>query len=412
MKKILLTTTAFGILAAGSALAEGPTVTVGGYADFQGGYADQEGAYQGQSAAGVIDGTNGSRYSRDFHTRTDTEFHIKVDGKTDGGLGYGAYLELEADVNADDSTSANNNAERNYIYVESMFGRVEAGATGDAGDALRVDASKFARATGGIGGDFYKYVDLSADSAASDDSYYILPGLPTAVGLPGEADIGVTTGDIHELRATANKISYYTPRIVGFQGGISYTPDQGERGTIVGASGGHNQTLENVWNLGLNYDGQFGDVGVEGSVTGEIGSMEDNGNVATTLDDLEAYAGGLAVSYRGFTLGGSYGKVAEYGQASANGEEANYWTAGAAYEFGPFATSVTYLDSTVENQGGVNTPDKDFTNLSVGADYQLAPGLVPYVEVSFFDTDDNVADTATVLDNNGTVLIVGTQLNF
>jgi predicted porin len=417
MKKILLTTTAFGLFAAGSALAAGPVVTLGGYADVQVGNGSEEGLFKSQG--------NGTTYfSRDLHTRTDTRFTIKADGKADNGLGYGAFLELNADVNSNDTASTavtdNPNARRSFLYVESGFGRVEAGATGDAGNALKVDASTFARATGGIGGDFYKYVDLSSDSAvATGDDYYILPGLPTAAGLPGDAAGGVTLGDIHDVRATANKISYYSPRIEGLQLGVSYTPDQSERGTANGFSGkytaGTAGAFVNVFNAGLNYEGNFNDVGINASLTGEWGGTKDDivlNPGITSFDDLEAYAAGLSVSYAGFTVGGSYGDAPQLGQNSTFGTEAHYWTLGAAYEFGPFATSISYLNSTVENEGSATAPDKDFSNISIGADYKLAPGLLPYVEVSFFDADDNVADTSTTTDNSGTVVIVGTQLTF
>jgi predicted porin len=414
MKKILLTTTALGLFAAGSAFAAGPVVTLGGYADFQVGNGSQKTIFENQAGAG---GADTSIFSRSLHTRTDTELHIKVDGKADNGLGYGAYIELEADVNPDDSTATTtNNAERTYLYVETGFGRVEAGATGDAADALRVDASTFARATGGIGGDFYKYVDLG-NSTTTADNFMILPGLPTAVGLPGEANFGQTAGvidaDTHNARATANKVSYYSPRIQGAQFGLSYTPDQSERGTANGFGIGNSDApvgqFENVFNAGLNYQGQFNNVGIEASLTGEMGNTKDDVVAPiTNYDDLEAYAAGLSLSYAGFTAGGSYGDAPEVGQLSSVGTEVSYWTLGAAYEFGPFATSLTYMDSTVKNPSAA-APDKEFTNLSLGADYQLAPGLVPYVEVSFFDTDDNVAATA---DNSGTVLIVGTELNF
>jgi len=405
MKKILLATTAVGLFAAASANASGPTVTVGGYADFQVGSSDQESLFEASPATNA--------FSKDLHTRTDTEIYIKVDGKTDNGLGYGALIELEADVSADDDTGANNNAERAYIYVESGFGRVEVGATGDAGDALRVDASTFARATGGIGGDFYKYADLgNSQTPVSVSDFYILPGLPTAVGLTGEADGGVKTA-----RATANKISYYSPRIQGLQLGVSYTPDQDERGTASGFSSDSNGAagavtgIENAWNVGLNYDGEFSGFGIEASAQAEWGNTENAGLVATTRDDLQAYAFGLAGSYAGFTLGGSYGIIDESSNTATLNTETDYWTLGAAYVFGPFGTSVSYMDSTIENQTGTN--DSEFQNIVVGADYQLAPGLVPYVEVSFFETDNNIADVAgTSVDNEGTIFIVGTELNF
>lgn len=405
MKKILLATTAVGLFAAATAHAQGPTVTVGGYADFQVGSADQEPLYETSTGANA--------FSSDLHTRTDTEVYIKVDGKTDNGLGYGAYIELEADVNGDDNaTNANNNSERTYLYVESGFGRVEVGATGDAGDALRVDASTFARATGGIGGDFYQYVDLgNGQAAAAGSDYYILPGLPTAVGLTGEADGGAINA-----RATANKISYYSPRIQGLQLGVSYTPDQDERGTADGFSGDGNggagtTGIENAWNIGLNYEGEFEGFGIEASAQAEWGNTEDNAAAATTRDDLQAYAFGLAGSYAGFTLGGSYGIIDESSNTATLNTETDYWTVGGAYAFGPFAASVSYFSSEIDNQAVANT-DSEFQNLVVGADYQLAPGLVPYIEVAFFETDNNIANTATTVDNEGTVFIVGTELNF
>lgn len=413
MKKILLATTALGLLAAASAHAEGPAVTVGGFADFQVGSGKQEGLYKDQSAAGVANNTQTSIYARELHTRTDTNVHFKVDGKADNGLGYGAYIELNADTNASD-TGADDDARRTYLYVESGFGRVETGATGDAGNALRVDASTFARATGGIAGDFYKYVDLSNGAIAGTTNYAILPGLPTAVGLPGEANVGALATDNHSDRANANKISYYTPRIQGLQAGVSYTPDQGERGTATGftsANAGGTSFLD-VWNAGINYQGQYDAFTVAAAVTGEFGSAKENGSAPTTRDDLQAYNLGLNVSYAGFTVGGSWADAPEIGGLQSAGSSLQSWTLGGAYEFGPFAASVTYFDSTVEHGTSAAAPDADFQNISVGADYKLAPGLMPYVEVSFFETDNNIADTAATVDNSGTVFIVGTQLTF
>ena len=404
MKKTLLATTAVGLFAAASAHAQGPTVTVGGHADFQIGTADQESLYETNTGTNV--------YSSDLHTRTDTEIYIKVDGKTDSGLGYGAYIELEADVSGDDNSAGNNNAEKTYIYVKGGFGKVEVGATGDAGDALRVDASTFARATGGIGGDFYKFIDLGNGQAASPSDYYILPGLPTVVGLTGEA-----SGGSRYDRAYANKISYYSPRIQGLQLGVSYTPDQDERGTKDGFSGdgnggAGNGGIENAWNIGLNYEGEFEGFGIEASAQAEWGNTEDNAGVATTRDDLQAYAFGLAGSYAGFTLGGSYGIIDESSNTATLNTETDYWTIGGAYEFGPFGASVSYFSSEIDNET-VATADSEFQNVVIGADYQLAPGLVPYIEVAFFETDNNIADVAgTTVDNEGTVFIVGTELNF
>lgn len=422
MKKILLATTALGFFAAGAANAEGPVVTLGGYADFQVGSGHQESLFQNQSSGGITNGAETSIYARELHTRTNTTVNFKIDGKADNGLGYGAYIEFNADKSNNETSNVNEPTRRTFIYVESGFGRVETGAMGDAGNALKVGAETFARATGGIAGDSMWYVDTASGSIASGAKYYIAPGLITAVGLPGEQNSGYDstlaganklTADLHNDRANANKISYYTPRIQGVQAGISYTPDQGEHGNSAGFAGANDggTNFLDVWNAGLNYQGQFDAVTVAAAVTGEIGSAKDTGTTASTLDDLQAYTVGLNVSYAGFTVGGSYADAPELGITKTLDASMHYWTVGGAYEFGPFAASVTYFDSVVEN-GTTAGNDEQFQNLSVGADYKLAPGLMPYIEVSFFETDDDVADTATTTDNKGTVFLAGTKLSF
>ncbi len=432
MKKILLTTTALGLLAAASAQAEGPTVTVGGYANFQVGSGSQEALFKSQSSTGVAAATtpstaNTSIFAREWHTRANTAVKFKVDGKADNGLGYGAYIELNADTTAAEGYSNNPTSRKTYIYAESGFGRLEAGSTGDAANALKVDAATFARAAGGIAGDYFNYIDLAPGTIAAGAKYYIVPGLPTAVGLPGEQNTGYANGalqtDTSKERGNANKLSYYSPRIQGLQFGLSYTPDQNERGgnsggfsSINATSSGANSTrFVDVWNTGLNYQGQYNSIGIAAAVTGEWGSAKDpvaSGSGGVKLDDLAAYNAGLNLSYAGVTVGGSYGKLDEFGVAKSFNSDGHYWTAGAAYEFGPFAASVTYFDSTIEHGTSATAPDQEFRNVSVGADYKLAPGFMPYVEVSFFDADNNVADTATTVDNNGTVFIFGTALNF
>lgn len=69
--------------------------------------------------------------------------------------------------------------------------------------------------------------------------------------------------------------------------------------------------------------------------------------------------------------------------------------------------SLTYMDSEYEqasNASGFN----DLSNIVVGADYKLAPGLTPYAEVSFYDLDSS----GTTYDNQGTTVLVGTQVAF
>lgn len=361
MKKFLLGTTALigaATLFASAAHAEGPAVTLGGFVDFQAGYVDQD-----LDATGTVGG-------RDLKFQNDTEIHVKVDGKADNGLGYGAVVELEADVTPD-ADGEGFNADKTYLFLESNFGRVELGNNFAPTHTMKVDASTFARGTGGVDGDFYDFV-------AGTAGFIVTPDLP-----------------LNYVSATedATKIVYYTPRAGGFQAGVSYTPDSGNSGTAAGfttdADLGQD---ENVFDLGLNYTGQYDQVGIAASATGSFGSAE-----TSATEDLEAYALGLNLNYMGFTAGGSYG---DYQDSLGANTDASFWNVGLGYETGPFGASVSYFDS----EAGTN----EFSNLIVGADYKLAPGLVPYVEVNFFDLDA----AGVVSDNEGTAVLAGTQLTF
>ncbi len=374
MKKILLGTTGLvgaAFMFAGVAVAETPKVTVGGFADFQAGY--------------ISDDSDANERSHGF--RNDTEVIINVDGKSEGGLEYGAEIALEADVSGD-TDNEGVNASRTFIYTGGQWGRIEWGSNVGAEQALKVDASNFAAATGGIDGDWYRFA--LSDGNNSTNGAIIRPRLAMAHG--GLSGNGFQAEDT----INATKITYYTPRYAGFQAGISYTPDSQVRGQGVNSRNASTNLLadndggyENVFSGGLHWEGNFDQVGLALAATGEIGDNE-----LAAQQDLETWQIGGNVTYAGFIFGASYG---DYTDTIADGD---YWTTGLGYDFGAFGTSITYLDS--------ETNLAEFNNLVLGVDYKLAPGFTPYAEVSMFEAEDNGAN----LDNDGTVVLVGTQLAF
>ncbi len=390
MKKILLGTTALlgAATLANAALANTPKITVGGFADFQAGYVDQD-----------------NDQGRDYSFRSDTEISFKVAGKSDAGLGYGAEIWLEADTSRD-ADDQGFNASKTFLYMDGMWGRVEMGSNVGADATMKIDASSIARATGGIDGDFYYFLNSSFATGG---------GVPvTGVRFIAKPDLPVNYGFGpfgNEQIENVNKLTYYTPRWAGFQAGISYAVDtnNGNGNTDIGFSRGQNVSLndgndrdaENILAGGINWEGKFNNVGLGLSATGEIGDAE-----ATTSEDLRAWNVGGKAMFMGVTVAASYGDWGDSLQPTGSGDDSSYWTAGAAYEFGPFGVSVSYLDSELDTTVG----SSDFSNLVFGADYKLAPGLTPYAEVALFDMEP--AAGLGVADDDGTVVLVGTQLNF
>jgi outer membrane protein OmpU len=378
MKKILLGTTGLvgAALLATAASAETPKVTLGGFSDFQAGYTSED--------------QDATRRATGF--RNDNEITVKVDGKTGSGLGYGAQIDLEADLNNDGDNQGENSA-RTFTYLEGSFGRAEMGANKSVAATSRIDASSVAAATGGINGGWTNFANLSGTTGVT------MSKLATEHG-----QFSGTAGD--ESTYNATKLNYYTPKFSGFQAGVSYTPKLQARGQNAGnGANSDTQGVSDVWDLALGYNGTISGVKLGIAGTYETGKGEGVADTSTGglanfgTSDVKGWNIGATTGFMGANLAGSYGNIDKTGIATLT--DGKYWTLGAGYGMGPVGVSASYIASTLESSG----VEKDFSNLVLGADYKLAPGLTPYAEVSFYDTEG----TAT---NKGTAVILGTQVAF
>lgn len=397
MKKFLLGTTALISLSAASAAMAGGSHTpaaaepanTGGLTVLVGGTLDFQSVFRNEDRE-----TGGNNEKNEFF-RNDTVLNFTAAGSTDS-FDYGAVIELVADANQD--KNGTDGGRKTYLYVENdSFGRVEGGMNVGASSTLEVDASTIARGTGGVDGDIF----YNMDTSASNGSYITSPNLPTA---DEETDEG-----------NANKLTYYTPRFSGVQFGVSFTPDTGNRGSATSISFDDDfSDYSNVFAGGVNFQSDVADgVGIMASAVAEFGTAEGGSGTALTNDDLEdlsAYSLGLGFEFEGFSVAGNYADLGDSGQdttptAGSDTDQA-YYTLGAAYENGAYGVSVTYLNSQAGN--AVDPTQNELSNLVIGADYQMAPGLTPYIEYANFELDEQ----GTANDSDGSVVLVGAELSF
>ncbi|HEX7774938.1 MAG TPA: porin [Parvibaculum sp.] len=352
MKKILLGTTALvtvGLLA-GPALASDPLkVTVGGNV-VTGFYvidADNAGAYKFQSTKVALVARN---------------IDIKAEGTLDNGMTAGVDAKLQLGNDWSGVYTGNNTTNTGpwasfrqlYAYLEGGFGRFEIGGTDGASYKMHYTSPWFVPGNG-------------------VDSPNIYNGH------------GVVRASTFSLLATdSNKVSYFTPRLAGFQLGLSYTPD-----TTQGfGSNPHNGPLanglglslkdvgvQNVTEAAVNYAGTWGAVDVGADAFWTKGSDFKPGN------DPEEYGFGANLGYAGFTLGGAWykGKETVSAGSATTGTGSKVWTAGLKYATGPWTVGIAYLKgegtgfaSGAENQswqtgGGYNLG----SGVDVGLDLQL-----------------------------------------
>lgn len=349
MKKILLGSTA--IVAAGllaqPAMASDPIKL------------DVKGYYQNLVTYSDTDRGN----THDFQFRHEGEVFFIGSTKLDNGLtvGFDAQLEI-VNVNA----AGGRHMDETYLWLEGGFGKVILGAENSAAYLTHVGAPSF-----GLGFDDRNFGVLD------------LNGGRTRQGLSNDN----------------NKGTYLTPRIAGFQAGISYNPDNtagkgDQRYNFANVPANVVGNAEDVFSGGINYTGKFGDFGLRASVGYETASVAGAG-----FDDPESVALGLSVSFAGFTVGGAY-KDADNMNTNdgyTNGVDSKVWGLGVSYAVGPWGLSalVNYNDN--ENQ----PKNKEY---ELAAMYQVGPGVQFRGGLQHGDTGSANRDS--------TVVFVGTFLSF
>ena len=312
----------------------GLEVSLGGYTEF---------LVEGATDETLTDGDS----DRGYFFNHDTEIHIQAEGTTDGGVTYGSEIEIEAGALPMEADEMN-------LYFSGGFGRIELGRQDGVVDTMVLDATVIAAGTGGVDGD---------------------------------TDNLLTAGNIADV-GDATKITYYTPRIAGFQLGGSFTPDSDD-GLNAGTgalSGDDGDSLETVGQGGVNWEGEFG--GLETGLFG-IGTWA---NEEVTDDDVRAWAGGGLIGFGGLDFAASYGS-----SDFDNGDEIDFLLVGARFGFGPARVGFHYerdwIDGDPFGLGPVLADQVDDNNTYVvSADVGLMPGVTLKSDVSYTDSDPGAID--------------------
>ncbi len=327
MKKLLLATVAAGSLALASAPAHADVeLEIGGYFKGYGTFVDGE--------------TDDA-----FDIIRDTELHIGGETTLDNGLTIGAHFEFDADG------GDNFAVDESYAYFSGNWGRVNVGREDGAAYLLQVAAP-------------------SADSNIDGIRQYVSP-------FTNNIDYA------HDQYKTADKFTYLSPIVNGFQAGASYASSDN-----VASSTGADVTTDSAYEIALRYEGQFDNVGV---IAGAGWSAAE--------DEEQAYNVGLDLDVSAFGLGVVYGN--EEVDAST---ESEVLVIGADYTTGPFKLGASYLN----NETDTSTPatDEELDRYTAGVVYQYGPGMSFRGSVSYQD------ETLGTTDSDSTAVTIGTQINF
>ncbi len=382
MKKTLLGTTALvsAGLVAGPALASDPlTVTVSGSLVTGFYFVDMD------TVGGVdADDTKVAVVARNLD--------VVASGTLDNGLVAGGALKLQLDNDEAATGTSNATFSEVYAFLEGGFGRLEIGATDGAAFKMHYSSPWFVPGNGVDSPNIYNMNNGGASFSSSTSTFSL-------------------------ISEDSNKISYFTPRLAGFQLGASFTPDAGVNDPVANGFGlsATNSATEDVTEIALNYAGDFSGVSIGADVyyvTGEASPVV----AGTAVDDPEELGFGASLGWGGFTLGGAYkqsenilgtqGNAAVTAAAAAAtlGAEIDAWTVGLAYGTGPWTVGAAYFQSETDNGAGVSVGENSF--LQVGGGYSLGAGVDVGLDVQFIEDQAGAAAAEVESTSAGVVLAI------
>jgi len=373
MKHLLYGTTAMvtaGILMSGSAFAADKVkMGVGGYMNAFFVVADQD------------DGTGEPGANRREHGLS-REGEIIFNGKTtfDNGLQVGVQVQLEAET-------CNDQIDESFMWFSGSFGRVNIGSENAAPYLMQYASPTPSHWAHGLNSPNYMHVSVGAHASGR---------FPTTRQL---------------LASDSEKLTYFTPRLAGFQFGVSYTPDRCEEataGSVPIACGGSYAGLPSdtndigeIWEGAVNYIGNFSDVAVR--LSAGYGFGEDEVGGAGREDPTEWSVGGQ-VAFAGFTVGGAY-KMRDNVEGG-DGVDRTDANIGLRYATGPWGVGIQY--AYVDADSGTGSDEMD--GYEVGGSYALGPGVVLSAGVQYFDFQDDANNPAN--ENEAIIGFVGTHVAF
>jgi outer membrane protein OmpU len=347
MKKTLLATTALaavGAVAVASPASAKFEVGVSGYMEQWFGYSDN---------------TDAVRNSDVFDSFSDSEFFVGFKQTLDNGLEIGGEIQVEG------QQASAEQIDEQYIFINGSFGRLEIGTDNGAGYRMH-----YGLKSNGIGIDEGDVDEWIAGS---------------------NSDLR-TTSQTTSIDNDANKITYFSPRVSGFQIGASFVPEN-EVNTSEGAAAGGKEVdavRDSGFILGANYVTSVADMSIKAS----IGYADAGGGVPGNQTALST---GIQLGFGGFTASFAYG---EHEDDTAVSDE-NVFGASLAYNAGPAGVSIAYI------RGEDSDTNDEQDAIELGARYQVGPGVSARTSLYYLDRSNNGADAA-----DGVGVVAGLALSF
>ena len=348
--------------------------------------------------------------------------HLTIKNKNLEKWSYGLQLALGTN-NISRSGAGQSYLDRTYLWLDrDKFGKIEIGSNISAASAMQTNGASVAVATGGVDGSWAKYVnsdtfDSSGTAALRDENFITYPGLLFQ-------DSNFEEIGNHER---SRKITYYSPKLHGFQVGLSYIPDVDNKGgsaSMPNSDSDGNRQEKNALAGGISWEKTIAPYReVKISLVSEYAksnrSALDKANGRVYYDARAIEVGGT-YRHNNIQIGASYGTHwnSNIQKISASIDNGFFYSAGIKYDFDSNTRSSLSYFYSEKFQNPMNI-------VSAGIEHVLAPGFLPYAEVTYLNMKQNFNYTDIAFNANGqstlteshhrneaTAIIFGTKMSF
>lgn len=365
------------------------TVVVGGYHEQTVGYARNKNGIT--YAAPLATPGKANRISQ----MSDSEIFFGGRTTLANGITIGFDVQLEANSQAGAfGATFIDTIDESYIFVDGAFGRLVLGSENDAPYIMHVSIPAAGRAYGALESAATNWIVRPTNFTIADTLQSGKPPVGGSTIVPGG------NGNI-QFGNDQQRITYYTPRFFGLQGGFSYTPNN-----LEDTNGFQDRRAQRTNGIsgGLNYTNTFSGVAVTASAGIAYwpklsGATTKPGN--KNYVDLSA---GAQLGYMGFAVGGGYRVI----KLDGDPVEGHAWGIGMSYTTGPLAIGLSYLTSSLEGSTAIAANDK-YHQVLLSSAYSIGPG-VDLIGAAFYIKYNEESGSAT--DNSGVGVTGGLRLTF